>query len=43
MSISKPSADLTAGFKKVGDQMLGDWLKKSGADGKAVVDAYKKM
>jgi len=43
MSIAKPSADLTTGFKKVGDQMLADWLKKSGADGKTVVDAYKKM
>jgi TRAP-type C4-dicarboxylate transport system substrate-binding protein len=43
MSIAKPSADLTAGFKKVGDQMLGDWLKKAGADGKAVVDAFRKM
>jgi TRAP-type C4-dicarboxylate transport system substrate-binding protein len=43
MSIAKPSADLTAGFKKVGDQMLGDWLKKAGADGKAVIDAYRKM
>jgi TRAP-type C4-dicarboxylate transport system substrate-binding protein len=43
MSIAKPSADLTTGFKKVGDQMLTDWLKKSGADGKTVIDAYKKM
>jgi TRAP-type C4-dicarboxylate transport system substrate-binding protein len=43
MSIAKPSADLTSGFKKVGDQMLGDWLKKAGADGKAVVDAFRKM
>ncbi len=43
MSIAKPSADLTAGFKKVGDQMLADWLKKAGADGKSVIDSYKKM
>jgi TRAP-type C4-dicarboxylate transport system substrate-binding protein len=43
MSVVKPSADLTAGFKKVGDQMLADWLKKSGADGKRVIDAYRKM
>jgi TRAP-type C4-dicarboxylate transport system substrate-binding protein len=43
MSIAKPSPDLTAGFKKVGDQMLGDWLKKAGADGKSVIDAYRKM
>ncbi|MGH8683040.1 MAG: TRAP transporter substrate-binding protein [Burkholderiales bacterium] len=43
MSVAKPSADLTTGFKKVGDQMLAEWLKKSGADGKAVVDAFKRM
>jgi TRAP-type C4-dicarboxylate transport system substrate-binding protein len=43
MSVVKPSPDLTAGFKKVGDQMLADWLKKSGADGKRVIDAYRKM
>jgi TRAP-type C4-dicarboxylate transport system substrate-binding protein len=43
MTVAKPSADLTSGFKKVGDQMLTDWLKKSGADGKRVVDAYRKM
>ncbi len=43
MNIAKPSAQLSADLKKVGDQMLEDWLKKAGADGKAVVDAYKKM
>ena len=43
MNISKPSPQLTADLKKIGEQMVGDWLKKSGAEGKAVVDAYKKM
>ena len=28
---------------KVGDTMLKEWLDKAGAEGKAVVDAYKKM
>ena len=31
------------GFKKIGDQLTADWLKKAGADGQAVIDAYKKM
>ena len=31
------------GFKKVGEQLTADWLKKAGADGQAIVDAYKKM
>ena len=38
-----PSAALKTGFKKVGDQLTADWLKKAGADGQAIVDAYKKM
>jgi TRAP-type C4-dicarboxylate transport system substrate-binding protein len=42
MNIVTPSAELMSGLKKVGDTMLDDWLKKAGADGKAVVDAYRK-
>lgn len=43
MKVLPPSAELAAGFKKVGDQLTADWLKKAGADGQAIVDAYKKM
>ncbi|MGH6814892.1 MAG: TRAP transporter substrate-binding protein [Hyphomicrobiaceae bacterium] len=43
MKVQLPGEPLKAGFKKVGDQLIEDWLKKAGADGKAVVDAYKKM
>jgi TRAP-type transport system periplasmic protein len=43
MSIIKPSPQLTADLKKVGEQMIGDWLKKAGPEGKAVIDAYRKM
>ena len=43
MKVGPPSPALAAGFKKIGDQLAGDWLKKSGADGQAVIDAYKKM
>jgi len=43
MVIHKPSTQLAAGLKKVGDAMLQDWLKKAGADGQAVMDAYRKM
>ena len=42
MKVQPPSPALTAGFKKVGDQLTADWLKKAGADGQAVIDAYKK-
>jgi TRAP-type C4-dicarboxylate transport system substrate-binding protein len=43
MKVQKPSPQLAAGFKKIGEQLTADWLKKAGADGQAVVDAYKKM
>lgn len=43
MKIQAPSAELAAGFKKAGETLTADWLKKAGADGQAVVDAYKKM
>ena len=42
MNILQPSAQLTGELKKIGDVMLNDWLAKTGADGKAVVDAYRK-
>jgi TRAP-type C4-dicarboxylate transport system substrate-binding protein len=43
MKVQAPSPALATGFKKVGEQLTADWLKKAGADGQAVVDAYKKM
>ena len=43
MSVQPPSAKMSAEFKKVGDVMVEDWLKKAGADGKAILDAYSKM
>jgi TRAP-type transport system periplasmic protein len=42
MAIVEPPAQLKADLKKVGDTMLSDWLKKAGADGQAMVDAYRK-
>jgi len=43
MKIQPPSPALAAGFKKIGDQLTAEWIKKAGADGQAIVDAYKKM
>lgn len=43
MKVQKPSEALAAGFKKAGETLTADWLKKAGADGKAIVDAYRKM
>ncbi|MEP6740712.1 MAG: TRAP transporter substrate-binding protein [Caldimonas sp.] len=43
MHILPPSPQLKADMAKVGDTMLKEWLDKTGAEGKAVIDAYKKM
>ncbi len=43
MIVQPPSPELKAGFQKIGEQLTADWLKKAGADGQAIVDAYKKM
>lgn len=43
MKVQAPSAELAAGFKKAGETLTADWLKKAGSDGQAVIDAYKKM
>ena len=43
MQILQPSAALKADMKKVGDQMLKEWLDKAGPEGQQLVDAYRKM
>ena len=42
MTVAAPSAQLKADFRKIGDTMTEEWLKNAGADGKAVVDAFRK-
>ena len=42
MNILPPPAALTADMKKVGDTLLKEWLERAGAEGKALVDAYRK-
>jgi len=43
MSIIKPSEQLTADLRKVGNLMLAEWLRKAGDDGRKVIDAYRAM
>lgn len=40
MTLTPISPAFRAELKKAGDQMLEDWLKKAGPDGKKIVDAY---
>jgi TRAP-type C4-dicarboxylate transport system substrate-binding protein len=42
MKVLPPSPELKAGLKKIGDQLTADWVKKAGADGEAVLAAYRK-
>jgi TRAP-type C4-dicarboxylate transport system substrate-binding protein len=42
MKIVTPSPKLTEGLKKVGDVMIVEWEKKAGADGAALLAAYRK-
>ncbi len=42
MNVAAPSATLKAELKKVGDTMIGEWQKTAGAEGQAILDAYRK-
>jgi TRAP-type C4-dicarboxylate transport system substrate-binding protein len=41
MTVHEPDAAMKAAFTKVGDQILGEWLKAAGADGEAIVKRYR--
>ena len=41
MTVHTPDAAMMAAFGKVGDTMAGEWLKAAGADGEAIVKAYR--
>ena len=42
MTVAPPSPQLRADLKKIGDTMTDEWMKTAGADGQAIVDAFKK-
>jgi TRAP-type C4-dicarboxylate transport system substrate-binding protein len=42
MRVLPPSVALKSGFQRIGKQLTTEWVAKSGADGRAVIDAYKK-
>ena len=43
MTVGPPGATLAREFRALGNTMMAEWLKRAGADGKAVIDAYKAM
>lgn len=42
MKVLPPSAELKKDLVAIGDKMTKEWLEKAGADGQAVLDAYRK-
>jgi TRAP-type C4-dicarboxylate transport system substrate-binding protein len=42
MTVAPPPAQLKKDFVKIGDTLREEWLKTAGADGKAILDAYRK-
>jgi len=42
MNVAQPSAQLKGDFQKIGATMTDEWLKTAGAEGKAIVGAYRK-
>jgi|SRR5690606_5248199 len=43
LQIITPTPELQSGMTKVGERMIDEWLERSGDDGKAMVEAYRKM
>jgi TRAP-type C4-dicarboxylate transport system substrate-binding protein len=43
MKVAPPSAKLAAEYKELGQKLTLEWLEKAGAEGKALVEAYRKM
>ncbi len=42
VTVAPPSASVKAALQKIGDTMTEEWLASAGADGKAIIDAYRK-
>ncbi|MBV1693172.1 MAG: TRAP transporter substrate-binding protein [Hyphomicrobiales bacterium] len=42
MKVQPPSPEFAAGLKKYGEDLTAGWLKRAGAEGQAVIDAFRK-
>jgi len=42
MSVEKGSEQLRSDFRKIGLTMIADWTTQTGAEGQAIIDAYRK-
>jgi TRAP-type C4-dicarboxylate transport system substrate-binding protein len=42
VTVASPSESVRAALEKIGQAMTDDWLAATGADGKAIIDAYRR-
>jgi TRAP-type C4-dicarboxylate transport system substrate-binding protein len=42
VNVAPPSDSVKAALQKIGQTMTDEWLASAGADGKAIVDAFRK-
>ena len=42
VTVAAPSESVRLALQKIGEQMTTEWLASTGADGKAIIDAYRK-
>lgn len=42
MTITQPADSLRKELMAIGEKMTAEWLAAAGADGKAIIDAYRK-
>jgi len=43
LKVLSPSEALKTGLQQIGERLTAEWLTKAGADGQAVIDAYKRL
>lgn len=43
MEIIQPTPELVSGMTKIGEVMIKEWEDRAGDDGKAIIEAYRKM
>jgi len=43
MKVLLPNQSLRTGLQEVGERLTGEWLLRSGAEGLAIIDAYRKL
>jgi TRAP-type C4-dicarboxylate transport system substrate-binding protein len=41
VNVQEPSAELKSALAKIGEQMAAEWEKSAGADGQAILKAYR--